>query len=155
MSVEVVMRSYAPAPAGMAVEITPQKLKKFENVDTQLSARFDGHNEKYRPWAFKWYAGFVCYLKLWQIYSSLKSYQNHRFWGKSVVLKTIVRTISSAHPCWISGYIHMFEAVVAKYEYSDSKILCVYHNVRQRKLGMHRNYHLCRHQTNGALCRLT
>ena len=44
------MRSYAPAPAGMAVEITPQKLKKFENVDFKLifklSARFDGHNEK-------------------------------------------------------------------------------------------------------------
>ena len=49
MSVEVFMRSYEPAPAGTAVEITPQKLKKFENVDTQLSARFDGHNEKYRP----------------------------------------------------------------------------------------------------------
>ena len=53
MSVEVFMRSYAPAPAGMAVEITPQKLKKFENVDFKLifklSARFDGHNEEYRP----------------------------------------------------------------------------------------------------------
>ena len=34
-------------------------------------------------------------------------------------------------------YIHVFEAVVAKFEYSDSKMLFVYHNVLQRKFGMY------------------
>ena len=37
VSVEVFTRSYEPAvPAGMAVEMTPQKLKESENVDFKL-----------------------------------------------------------------------------------------------------------------------